>query len=156
MCFANFRHTAAHLCTALTYLIVCKGRFPLTWASFSMTHEKRHLSYVVVKTTLTVRINFMFCSKLSKFCDKDHPSTPVEERHNSRAETPHNVICKRQSAWEVMRRHDDFKTGRIIKKTSFALLLIGVCVFPVPSHYTFSNITYKHISKTSFNDSSKH
>jgi len=60
--------------------------------------------------------NVMF--QLSSFCDKDHEDTPASERHDGRAITEQNVFCRRLSAWEVMREHDDFKAGIYCKLTS--------------------------------------
>jgi hypothetical protein len=47
------------------------------------------------------------------FCDKEDDQTiPIYQRHNSKAPTKQNDKCKGRSAWEVMRDHIDFESGK--------------------------------------------
>ncbi|CAC5417573.1 CLCA3_4 [Mytilus coruscus] len=45
--------------------------------------------------------------KITHFCDAD--SSDPTTYHNIFPQNDQNIICKRQSAWEVMRKHSDFK-----------------------------------------------
>ncbi|XP_052070311.1 calcium-activated chloride channel regulator 1-like isoform X1 [Mytilus californianus] len=47
--------------------------------------------------------------KMEEFCDTDESNTDSKLRHNSQAANNQNIKCNSRSAWEVMRKHDDFK-----------------------------------------------
>ncbi|XP_052784082.1 calcium-activated chloride channel regulator 4A-like isoform X2 [Mya arenaria] len=56
-------------------------------------------------------MSFQLVQSIAMFCDKDEPATPEWQRHNRRAPTMQNKMCKGKSAWEVMREHEDFSNG---------------------------------------------
>ena len=69
----------------------------------------------VFKHRLYTEILFVFLMLVGKlfqvttFCDNDVRN--LNTLHNDEAPSEHNILCEGRSAWEVMREHDDFKTG---------------------------------------------
>ena len=46
---------------------------------------------------------------MTHFCDSANSGVIKTEQHNAKADTMQNKVCGAASAWEVMRRHRDFK-----------------------------------------------
>lgn len=55
--------------------------------------------------------------QVTEFCDKNMQATPANLWHNSNAINAQNKYCDGKSAWEIMRKHDDFKDGKSCKPT---------------------------------------
>ncbi|XP_053404710.1 calcium-activated chloride channel regulator 4A-like [Mercenaria mercenaria] len=54
-------------------------------------------------------MGFSYLNAITMFCDKDEVSVDEAQRHNRHAPNLQNLHCGHKSAWEVMRRHKDFK-----------------------------------------------
>ncbi|XP_067121925.1 calcium-activated chloride channel regulator 2-like [Centruroides vittatus] len=58
-----------------------------------------------VESLVGRRSSFMYSPELEELCG-------INEKHDTRAPTKHNTLCKERSIWDVLMQHEDFKDGR--------------------------------------------
>lgn len=76
------------------------------WYLYNTAIEKETLEDYTQREICLLLLQF----QMSQFCDDDNPSVKKEHRHQSFAQTRHNIACNYRSAWDVMRKHSDFQS----------------------------------------------